>query len=174
MTILRNALILIFSAALLVACGTIPDEEQEQLTSSEIEAAEEAELNATAIDEEAEVSEEVVNLVINLREATNQADLESRIGSALVEGYSDQEMAQALGIATFRSPRKRVLLSVAYVRFRAASSSAPEPLDETYEYWSTPPRERDLEEVAELEEEEEEEQLRRPRRRGLFSWIPGL
>ncbi len=174
MTFLRNSLIALFAAFTLAACGTFGDEEPEQYTASEIEEAEDAELNATAIEEdEPEVSEEIVALVIELRQSANQEELETNIGSALVNGFTEEEVAQAIGIATFRTPRRRVLLSVTYVRFRAASRTPANDLDEVYEYWSTPPRLRDVEEVEEEEAEEEAEPVRR-RRRGFFSWIPGL
>ncbi len=175
MTFLRNSLLILFAAAALAACGTVRDDEVDELTSSEIEEAEEAEVNAESIEEEEpNVTEEVIELIRNIRGSTDQAEMEGQISNALVEGFTEADIAQALGIATFRTPRKRVLLSVAYVRFRAASSMPANELDEIYEYWSTPPRLRNIDETAAVEEEQEPVQLQRPRRRGPFSWIPGF
>lgn len=175
MIFFRNSLIVLLTAFALVACGTIQDDEVEELTSSEIEEAEEAEINAEGVQEEdPEVSEEVVDLFASIRQSNSQEEMETTIANALVDGLTEADVAQAMGIATFRTPRKRVLISVAYVRFRTAASTPEAEIDEIYEYWSTPPRQRHPDENA--EEEAEPEQLQRPgsRRRGLFSWIPGL
>lgn len=170
----RNSLIVLLTSLALVACGTIQDDEVDELTSSEIEEAEEAEINAAGVQEEdPEVTEEVVNLFVAIRQSNSQEELETTLANALVEGMTEADIAQAMGIATFRTPRKRVLISVAYVRFRTAASTPEAEIDEIYEYWSTPPRLRHPDEIAE-EEEAEPEQLQRPRGRGLFSWIPGF
>jgi len=118
---------------------------------------------------------ELDDTVQHLARADNDADATNRINEVRAAGYSDLQIAEALGMASLRRPGKRVMLSVAYVHFRQGSSADHSALDEALEYGRTPPAVREAEAQAEIEEEEEEAEEEAPRRRrGIFSWIPGL
>lgn len=169
---LRNLLLLTFAALLLTACGTTgnTDDLPEAQTPEEAEEQESIERADEIADDEAEVSEDVLELAVAFRDSSSDDQVMGLINDAQANGFSDLEIAQALGIATFRAPRKRVMLSVTYVHFRTASATPANELNEVYDYWSTPPWERNRVE----EEEEEPEQLTRPRSRSWLDWIPGI
>ena len=119
----------------------------------------------------------------SIRHSNNQAEIESAINDARMGGFGDTQVAEAIGMAWLRAPGKRVMISVTFVRFKNASLIDASQLDAAYEYGRTPPAQREAEALAEAaeeeeeeaeEEESEEEEVEPRRRRGWFSWIPGL
>jgi len=137
------------------------------------------------------------DLILEVRRSPNQATLETVVAQARADGYSDQDIASAMGVAYLITPGRRVMISVVFVRFKAGSAVPADELDAIYEYAATPPRLRetgaDDEAMSEPEEgvlfeqapeaadaaenadedasvDEEEE----PRQTGWRRWIPGL
>lgn len=114
---------------------------------------------------------------------SNQAEVAGTINDARRGGQTDLEIAETLGHAYLRAPRRRVMFSVTYIHFREGSAAESAALDAAYELGRTPPAERAEEEAAaaaptpvepEPEEEEAEEEDEEPRQRGWRRWVPGL
>ena len=127
--------------------------------------------------------------------------MDDAVAQGRADGYSDLDIASAMGLAHFWTRPKRVLISVSYVRFKGQSSEPAEDLDAAFEYASTAPwvrraeaaeaeaealasqevaneefvesdEEEAVEDVVESEEGEAEDE--EPRRRRWLDWIPGL
>lgn len=192
---LRLAFIALFFGLTLAACGrTVQEEAPESVTA----AAEDE--DAVLDDEDIEVEGEFTHLrdlILEIRRAPNQATLESVVAQARADGYSDHDIASAMGVAYLISPGRRVLISVVFVRFKAGSAVPASELDAAYEYALTPPRLRETMNMDETEGEPEEGVLfqqssdedasdedstedeatdgeEAPRQTGWRRWIPGL
>lgn len=191
---LRLAFLALFFGLTLTACGRTV---QEEAPESVMSAAEDE--DGVADDEEVEVEGEFVyltDLILEFRRSTNQAEMDSAVTQARADGYTDQEIANAMGVAYLITPRRRVLLSVVFVRFKASSAVPASELDAAYEYAATPPRLREEETVEEPAAEEgvlfqettetvtedesadeetaEEEEDEEPRQTGWRRWVPGF
>lgn len=190
-TALRLALITVFFGLTLAACGRTV---QEDAPDSVADAVDEEALDAQD-DEDVEVEPEFAylrDLVIAFRRCRDQACLDAAVTQARADGYSDHDVASAMGVTYLYSPGRRILISVVYVRFKHESAVPPGELDAAYEYASTPPRLREQEaeeanaaeapaedessdEDASSDDEDADDEEEAPRRRrGWFSWIPGL
>lgn len=192
---LRLAFVALFFGLTLAACGrTVQEEAPESVTS----AAEDE--DAISDDEEVEVEGEFTHLsdlILQIRRSSNQAELESVVAQARTDGYSDQEIASAMGMAYLITPGRRVLISVVFVRFKAGSAEPASELDAAYEYAATPPRLRETMNVDETggepeegvlfeqapdeaatenasDEDEATDEEEEPRQTGWRRWIPGL
>ncbi len=134
-----------------------------------------------------------------VRHSSNQSGIETAISDARISGFSDVQIAEAMGMAWLRAPRKRTMISVTFVRFKHESLSSNTELGDAYKYGRTPPavREAEAAEAAtraaataaalageEEEQQEDEEELEteevqdggdedKPRSRWI-RWIPGL
>lgn len=192
---LRLAFIALFFGLTLAACGrTVQEEAPESVTA----AAEDE--DAVTDDEDIEVEGEFTHLrdlILEIRRAPNQATLESVVAQARADGYSDHDIASAMGVAYLITPGRRVLISVVFVRFKAGSAVPASELDAAYEYALTPPRLRETMNMDETEGEPEEgvlfqqpsdedasdedstddeatDEEEAPRQTGWRRWIPGL
>lgn len=193
---LRFAFIALFFGLTLAACGrTVQEEAPESVTA----AAEDE--DAITDDEDFEVEGEFTylrDLILEVRRSPNQATLESVVAQARADGYSDHEIASAMGVAYLITPGRRVMISVVFVRFKAGSAVPADELDAAYEYALTPPRLRETMNVDETEGEPEEgvlfeqapeeeaatedasdeddatDEEEEPRQTGWRRWIPGL
>jgi hypothetical protein len=179
---LRFALLAVFFGLTLTACGrTVQEDAPESVTSAVEE--ERAEDEEAVEDEEGEFSH-LVDLMRTFRRSTNQTEMDAAVVQGRADGYSDEDIASAMGLAHLWTPARRVLVSVSYIRFKSQSATPSDVLNANYEYASTPPWLRNVEEESEEEEVEEtpsdEEsddeaaEEEEPRRRGWFSWVPGL
>jgi len=197
---LRLSLIALFFATALAACGrTIQEDAPDSVTDAVEEEGFEANSDETS-DLEGEFTY-LTDLLQTFRACTTQSCLDDAVTQARVDGYSDQDIASGLGLMYLVSPGRRVLTSVVFVRFKHESALTPEELDAAYEYASTPPRLREeqtqeanaaeaptIEPVTTEEsgdetasddatgddEQTSDEEDKPRRRRGWFSWIPGL
>jgi hypothetical protein len=185
---LRLSLLALFFGLTLAACGRTVQEEASESVTSAVE-----EEQAAEAAEDAEVEGEfahLTDLVRSIRQSVGQAEMDATIAQARADGYSDNDIASAMGLAHLLTPGKRVLISVVFVRFKGGSAVPASSLDAAYEYASTPPRLREEEEEeataeeasasedeasdAEEDEDAADAEDEQPRRRGWFSWIPGL
>jgi len=191
----RLALIALFFGLTLAACGRTV---QEDTPDSVADAIDEEEFGAVDSADEIEVEGEFVHLaelIRAIRRASDRESIESTLTQARLDGYSDVDIASAMGVNHFLSPGRRVLLAIEFVRFKGESSVPPEELDAAYEYASTPPRLREqmaaeanaaespaadetvtTEAVDDAASDDEETgtEDEAPRQRGWRRWIPGL
>jgi len=182
----RSASLVLFLGVSLSACGG--------------GAAVERESAAMAATPNVAISDSEV-LRLTFMETNNQADITRVINDARRGGMTDPDIANSLGEAYHRAPRRRVMFSVNFIHFREGSTSEASVLDAAYEEGRTSPAERAAEEAriaqaaaaaAAAEEAAQEEEARRareasrteepeaedeeeePRQRGWRRWIPGL
>jgi len=183
---LRLAFLALFFGLTLTACGrTVQEDAPESVTSAVEE--ERAEGEEAIEDEDGEFSH-LVDLMRTFRRSSSQTEMDAAVAQGRADGYSDEDIASAMGLAHLWTPARRVLVSVSYIRFKSQSAISSDVLNANYEYASTPPWLRNVEEeaeeevaeetssIAESDEESDEEaaEEEEPRRRGWFSWVPGL
>jgi|GEM_PF-1904086 len=139
---------------ILAGCGRTIQEEAPEAVNEATESEEDSS-DETIEDEEAEFAH-LLDLSREMRYAVGQAGMDEVVQQAQADGYSDIDISQAMGLAYFWTPGKRVLMSVTFVRFKGESATPASELDEAFEYASTAPwvRRAEAEEAAEMAAEE--------------------
>lgn len=165
---LRLTILALMLGLALTSCGRTVQEDQPEAVTSEIERQHDQAMGSAQ-------NSELHSVMVTFRDSETQADVESAVAGARGTGYTDEQIAEAMGMAWLRAPQKRVLYSVVFVRFKNDSTTAHATLDTAYEMGRTPPAVREAEANQADDDDESEDEVEEPReRRGWFSWVPGL